>query len=75
MIPVFCQNQGIGRALIETGLNALKKQNISGIVVLGDPVYYPHFGFHHDHALMVEGVPNESFMAQSLCDHSIVKSL
>ncbi|MBB4867899.1 putative acetyltransferase [Pseudomonas nitritireducens] len=58
--------QGIGAALIRAGLAQLKAQGARGCVVLGDPRYYPRFGFAVDPAIQYEGVPPEYFMALSL---------
>lgn len=42
------QGQGIGRALIEAGEAAMKKREVKGITVLGDPNIYGRFGFEQD---------------------------
>lgn len=59
------QRHGVGRALIEHGLEQLKAAGHEVCVVLGHPTYYPRFGFvpapplglrwerGHDHAFMV----------------------
>jgi putative acetyltransferase len=39
------QKQGIGKALILAGLDALKQQRIEDVFVLGDPMFYGRFGF------------------------------
>lgn len=65
------QNQGIGKALIQAGLQQLKDQNANGCVVLGEPDYYQKFGFQAQNALVVDGVPQEYFMAQTLCAETI----
>lgn len=57
------QRQGIGRQLIETGLNALRGQGARGCVVMGDPAYYNRFGFIQDPRLTYPGPPPEYFMA------------
>jgi Predicted acetyltransferase len=58
--------QGIGAALIRAGLERLKALGATGCVVLGDPAYYPRFGFRQDPAIQYPGVPPEYFMALSL---------
>ncbi|WP_447748274.1 GNAT family N-acetyltransferase [Pseudomonas nicosulfuronedens] len=58
--------QGIGAELIRVGLERLKALGARGCVVLGDPAYYPRFGFAQDPAIQYEGVPPEYFMALSL---------
>ncbi|MBA3811849.1 MAG: N-acetyltransferase [Caulobacteraceae bacterium] len=42
------QDRGVGRALVEEGLNRLRDIGAHGCVVLGEPVYYGRFGFSHD---------------------------
>lgn len=59
------QNQGIGRALVLDGLRRLRKSGAHGCVVLGEPDYYAHFGFHVSEDLRLEGVPPRYFMIQS----------
>lgn len=51
------QRFGIGRALIEDGLQQLRNDGACGCVVLGDPAYYRRFGFAADPALRYPGVP------------------
>lgn len=61
VLPAF-QNQGIGRALIDQGLETIRKQKARGCVVVGDPDFYERFGFRHNSSLRMEGVPPEVFM-------------
>ena len=56
------QKQGIGDALIRTGLERLKADGARGCVVLGSPGYYRRFGFEHDVRLQLDGVPPEFFL-------------
>ena len=39
------QNKGIGRALIDEGLDICRTLGVEAVVVLGHPDYYPRFGF------------------------------
>ena len=39
------QRQGIGRAIVRTGLQRLKKADITRVYVLGDPAFYRRLGF------------------------------
>ncbi|KAA2214110.1 N-acetyltransferase [Pseudoroseomonas oryzae] len=55
------RRRGIGRLLIEDGLNRLRAQGAGGCVVLGDPAYYARFGFEPDPGLTLAGVPAEYF--------------
>ena len=45
------QRRGIGAALVEAGLEDLRRFDAAGCVVLGEPEYYGRFGFAHDAAL------------------------
>ena len=57
------QGQGIGRQLIDHGLDALRNQGARGCVVLGDPDYYDRFGFVQNPRLTYPGPPPEYFKA------------
>lgn len=63
------QGQGIGAALIETGLAALRDRGAHGCVVLGDPDYYARFGFRADARLVFPGPPPQYFQALRLTDN------
>jgi len=61
------QGQGIGSALVETGLVRLKDRNESLVFVLGDPGYYGRFGFSRDAARGYEcDYASDHFMALKL---------
>jgi putative acetyltransferase len=60
------QNQGIGKALIEAGLAALRERKAAGCVLVGEPAYYTRFGFAHDPELRYPGLPPEYFLALRL---------
>lgn len=51
------QREGIGTALIETGLARLRERGARGCVVVGDPAYYGRFGFRGDLGLRWGNVP------------------
>jgi putative acetyltransferase len=57
------QGRGIGKALVKEGLSRLKSIGGRGCVLVGDPAYYPRFGFRNIPGLIYEGVPPEVFMA------------
>ncbi|WEK57040.1 MAG: N-acetyltransferase [Candidatus Brevundimonas phytovorans] len=57
------QNQGIGRQLIEAGLDDLRRRGARGCVVMGEPAYYGRFGFVQDPRLTYPGPPPDYFMA------------
>lgn len=40
-----CQMQGIGKQLVQAGLEQCRRQGQQGVVVLGSPRYYTPFGF------------------------------
>ena len=42
------QKQGVGKALIKTGLGEIKTLGAKGCVLIGDPGYYQRFGFIAD---------------------------
>lgn len=58
-----CQKKGIGSALMNAGLSRLKSQGAQGCVLVGDPLYYARFGFRNTPALVLDGVPQEVFLA------------
>jgi putative acetyltransferase len=53
------QGQGIGSALMDSGLAELRTRNASGCVLVGDPGYYSRFGFSTFADLSYAGVPHE----------------
>lgn len=61
-----CQGKGIGAALVEQGLSALRKRGAAGCVVLGEPAYYGRFGFRAQEGLHYPGPPPDYFMALAL---------
>jgi putative acetyltransferase len=56
------QRQGIGLALINAGLDRLRKLGANGCVLVGEPEYYRRFGFRADPRLRLDGVPPEFFL-------------
>ena len=57
------QGQGVGSAMMQHALDALRMLGAAGCVVLGDPGYYARFGFRVDASLMLPGVPPAYFQA------------
>ena len=57
------QGQGIGKSLIHEGLRLLKTAGAEGCVLVGDPNYYQQFGFRNFPELILEGLPQQYFMA------------
>ena len=70
VLPEY-QRQGIGTALVRTGIAKLREKLCPFIIVLGHPEYYPRFGFepasHHGVRSEWE-VPDEAFMIRLLDD-------
>lgn len=68
VLPEF-QRRGIGGALIREGLSRLKALGARGCCLVGHPAYYKRFGFENMRGLVLEGVPEEVFLALSLDGH------
>ena len=62
MLPKY-HRQGIGKSLINKGLDLLKDLEAQGCVLVGDPNYYKKFGFQNYPDLIHEGIPQEVFIA------------
>ena len=60
------QGQGIGRALIDAGLDKLREQRATGCVVMGDPDLYTKFGFLHQIQLKLPDCAPQYFLALGL---------
>lgn len=61
VLPDF-QGQGIGRALVEAGLGALRSREANGCVLVGDPAFYARFGFAQVPGVTCAGVPDENVL-------------
>lgn len=73
VLPEF-QNQGIGSALVRSGLEECRRVGHEVVVVLGHPEYYPRFGFvpAKQKGLSCEyPVPDEVFMALELTEGAL----
>lgn len=55
------QRCGIGKALVEAGIERLAAMGSLGCVVLGDPAYYAQYGFESDARLRFPSVPERYF--------------
>jgi putative acetyltransferase len=62
VLPEY-HRRGIGKSLINKGLDLLKDLEAQGCVLVGDPNYYKKFGFQNYPDLIHEGVPQEVFIA------------
>lgn len=56
------QGQGIGRALVEAGLDMLRSRGAGGCVLVGDPAFYGRFGFRRYPGVAWNGVPDENVL-------------
>jgi putative acetyltransferase len=65
VLPQY-QKQGIGRALVDAGLSALKALGGEGCALVGDPAFYRRFGFRNIPALTYPDIPQEYFMVLPL---------
>lgn len=62
------QGAGIGSALVEAGLSALRSRGAAGCVLVGDPGFYHRFGFSAVAGLTYDGVPDEYVLAVRFAD-------
>jgi putative acetyltransferase len=70
VLPEF-QRKGVGTTLVRTGIFSLKARTCPFIIVLGQPQYYPRFGFKKASIYHIESewnVPDEAFMIMILDD-------
>jgi putative acetyltransferase len=71
------QRGGLGSALVRSGLESAAQFGAFGVLVLGDPAYYPRFGFSAQAAAKVvspySGLP--AFMALPLGDGAFDRPL
>jgi putative acetyltransferase len=71
VIPDF-QRQGNGSALVREGLKACREQGHRIVVVVGDPGFYPRFGFSSPAAARLESpFSGPAFMALELVPASL----
>jgi putative acetyltransferase len=70
VLPEF-QELGIGKSLIHEGLSSLKSLGAKGCVLVGDPKYYERFGFKNLPDLVLDGVPQEYFLALTFGEEEI----
>ena len=81
------QRLGMGRKLMESGLDVLRKQGIDAVFVLGDPGYYSRYGFCAKHgvhppyelshpeawmALSLSGIRLESVRGRMVCASALL---
>jgi len=64
------QRQGIGQALVNAGLAALRTRDAAGCVLLGEPEFYGRFGFRNHAGCILAGVPPAYFLSLPFGPHS-----
>jgi putative acetyltransferase len=64
------QGQGIGKALANAGLAALRGLGAKGCVLVGEPGFYGRFGFRSRPELTMDGVPQEVVLSLAFGEHS-----
>lgn len=57
------QRSGIGTALMRAALAELRAAHAQGVVLVGNPAFYRHFGFRQAPALKLSGIPPEALLA------------
>ena len=62
------QGKGIGSALVQAALQALREQGAAGIMLVGEPGYYRRFGFRNQPQLVYPDIPPEYFMVLPFTD-------
>ena len=68
------QRKGIGKALVNEGLERAKEVGFGAVIVVGDPAYYSAFGFKPAGGMKLRttlGVPDENFMAKEISRNSL----
>lgn len=57
------QHRGIGSALMRAALAELRASHANGVVLVGNPAFYGHFGFRQAPGLALPGIPPEVLLA------------
>ncbi len=66
-VEPWVQREGVGKGLVNAGLNHLRDAGVSVVFVLGWPEYYPKFGFSAEAAADFDGPwKGPEFMARRL---------
>lgn len=68
-VDAALQNKGIGSQLIRYSIEVAKKMGFKGMILFGDPGYYPRFGFKNAKEYNIttkEGMNFDPFMALEL---------
>jgi putative acetyltransferase len=67
--PEF-QGRGIGQALVNAGLAALRGLDAGGCVLVGEPSFYGRFGFRNCPELTMDGVPQMYIQSLNFGEYS-----
>jgi precorrin-2 C(20)-methyltransferase len=62
------QRRGIGKAMIQAGLAAIRMLGAKGCVLVGEPDFYGRFGFTQADTMVLEGVPPKNLLALAFDD-------
>lgn len=68
------QNKGIGRKLVERGIDIARENGYSAVIVVGHPKYYPRFGFTPASNWGIQlpfDVPDETFLALEIKENAL----
>lgn len=68
------QRRGIGKALVNEGLERAKEVGFGAVVVVGDPVYYGQFGFKPAVTMKLRTsmkIPDVNFMAKEISRNAL----
>ena len=68
------QRKGIGKALVNEGLERAKEVGFGAVIVVGDPAYYSAFGFKPALTMKLRTtlkVPDENFMAKEISRNAL----
>lgn len=68
------QRKGIGKALVNEGLERAKEVGFGAVIVVGDPAYYSAFGFKPAGGMRLRttlGIPDENFMAKEISRNAL----
>ncbi|MCA0940748.1 N-acetyltransferase [Salipiger pacificus] len=57
------QRSGVGTALMRAALAEVRASHAPGVVLVGNPAFYGHFGFRQAPGLQLDGIPPEVLLA------------
>ena len=62
------KDKALGKHLSTRDWRRFGNLGAQGCVLVGEPAFYNRFGFRHDPALRMEGVPPEVLLCLPMCD-------